>query len=297
VHIPDGYLDLSIAAVMWVLTALVIGLSLKKVAESKNLNVPLLGVISAAIFAAQMLNWPIPGGTSAHFVGGALAGILLGPYAGSIAMASVVAIQAFLYGDGGLIALGANLWNMAVVNVFVGWYIYRLLERYSKFGAAFVAGWLGITTAAIFVGIEAGLSASFRYPAFVAISAMGVWHGVLGLIEGFITAGIVSYIHSSRPDLEETSNAVISKVPVAFIGVMILLSPVFAYLAEIVGYSEPLENVAEEIGLAEKQSYTGIFPDYTIPGVNEYIGTLISGAVGVVIFLSLAFMRQHASAD
>jgi len=78
---------------------------------------------------------------------------------------------------------------------------------------------------------------------------------------------------------------------------MILLSPLFAYLAEMVGYSEPLENVAEELGLTEEQSYTGIFPDYTIPGLNEYLGTFISGAVGVVIFLSLALMRKHASAD
>ncbi len=297
-HIPDGYLDLPISVLLWILSAAVLSYSLKKVADSKNINTPLLGVISAAIFAAQMLNWPIPGGTSAHFVGGSLAGILLGPYAGSIAMASVVAIQAFLYGDGGLIALGANLWNMAVVNVFVGWYIFRVIERYSRFAGAFVSGWGGITAAAVFVGLEAGLSTAFKYSVIVAVSAMGLWHGLLGLIEGFITAGVVGYIHSSRPDIEKYAEArSVSKVPLAIIGVMILLSPVFAYLAELVGYSEPLENVAEELGLKETQSYSGLFPDYTVPGIGDSIGTLISGAVGVIIFLSLAFMRRHASID
>ncbi len=292
-HIPDGFLDMSIAGVMWILTLGVLGYSLKKLSEEK-VNTPMLGVVAAAIFAAQMLNWPIPGGTSAHFVGGALAGILLGPYAGSVAMASVLVVQALIYGDGGLVALGANLWNMAVVNVFVGYYVYRALERTNRFAAAFVAGWLGITLAAMFAGLEIGLSTAFKYNAVVAMSAMGFWHGILGLIEGLITAGVVTYVYSQRPELEVREA---SRKPLVVIAVMILLSPVFAYLAELVNYAEPLENVAEEMGLHDTQTYTGIFPDYTIPGLNDYIGTLISGAIGVAIFLSLAMMRRHAPAD
>ena len=296
-HIPDGYLDLDIAALMWILSASVIGFSLRKISESRELNTSMLGVISAAIFAAQMLNWPIPGGTSAHFVGGALAGILLGPYAGSIAMASVVSLQAFLYGDGGIISLGANLWNMAVVDVFVGWYTFKILEKSGRFVASFLAGWLGITTAAIFAGLELGLSTSFKYSIAVAVSAMGMWHGLLGLIEGFITAGVVGYIYSNRPDLEIKSAERISVKPLIAVGILILLSPLFAYLAEVVGYSEPLENVANAFGLHEHQIYSGLLPNYTIPGLNEYLGTLISGIVGVAIFLSLALMRRHASAN
>lgn len=292
-HIPDGFLDMSIAGIMWVLTLAVLGYSLKRLSEER-VNTPMLGVVAAAIFAAQMLNWPIPGGTSAHFVGGALAGILLGPYAGSIAMASVLVVQALIYGDGGIVALGANLWNMAVVNVFVGWYAYKALERVNRSLAAFVAGWLGITLAAMFAGLEIGLSTAFKYNAVVAMSAMGFWHGILGIIEGLITAGIVTYVYSQRPELEVRD---VSKKPLAVIAVMILLSPVFAYLAELVNYAEPLENVAEEMGLHDAQTYTGIFPDYTIPGLNDYVGTLISGAIGVAIFLSLAMMRRHASAD
>ncbi len=129
-HIPDGYLDLSIAGLFYILTLSVLGYSIYRL-RGKKLT-PLFGVLAAAIFAAQMLNWPIPGGTSAHFVGGALAGILLGPYAGSLAMAVVLTIQCLVFADGGVTALGANIWNMGIVDVFVGYYTYRLLERYSK---------------------------------------------------------------------------------------------------------------------------------------------------------------------
>ncbi len=117
-HIPDGYLDLQIAAVFYILTLAVLGYSIYRL-KSQKLT-PLFGILAAAIFAAQMLNWPIPGGTSAHFVGGALAGILLGPYAGSLAMAVVLTIQCLVFADGGITALGANIWNMGVVDVFVG---------------------------------------------------------------------------------------------------------------------------------------------------------------------------------
>lgn len=293
-HIPDGYLTLNLSAVMWILSILVIGYSVKR-AGKENFNTAMMGIVSAGIFAAQMLNWPIPGGTSAHFVGGALAGILLGPYAGSIAMASVLIIQALIYGDGGLIALGANLWNMAIVNVFAGYYIYRALQVFNRDIASFVAGWAGITLAAIFAGIELGLSSDFRYAIALTVPAMGLWHGILGIVEGIITSGIVSYVQRHR--VEVFYDEKVSRKAVIAIGVMILASPVFAYLAEVVGYSEPLENVAEKLGINENQNYSGIFPDYTIPGLNDYLGTIISGAVGIIILLSFAMMRRYAPSD
>ncbi|AEA47807.1 energy-coupling factor ABC transporter permease [Archaeoglobus veneficus] len=201
-HIPDGFLDMNIAAIFYVLSAVVVGYSAyrakKELDESKA---PLLGMVAAAIFAAQMLNWPIPGGTSAHFVGGALAGILLGPYAGCLAMTAVLVVQCLVFGDGGITALGANVWNMAVINVFVGYYIYRAISNKSV--ASFIAGWLGITLAAIFAGIEIGISTSFAYGLATTVPVMGMWHALLGIIEGIITAGVVSYIATTRPDLVE----------------------------------------------------------------------------------------------
>ncbi len=291
-HIPDGYLDLSIAGLFYILTLAVLGLSVYRLRGQKL--TPLFGILAAAIFAAQMLNWPIPGGTSAHFVGGALAGILLGPYAGSLAMAVVLTIQCLVFADGGITALGANIWNMGIVDVFVGYYTYRILERYSKSAAAFVAGWLGITLAAIFAGIEIGLSASFKYGLSVTVPVMGVWHGILGIIEGMITAGVVSYILSARPDIIEERKAP-GKVAIGVIAAMILVSPLFAYAAELVGYSEPLENAAEILGLTEHPIYEGLLPDYSVPGLDPYTGTLIAGVVGTAIVLALGYlMSRHA---
>lgn len=291
-HIPDGYLDLSIAGLFYILTLAVLGLSVYRLRGQKL--TPLFGILAAAIFAAQMLNWPIPGGTSAHFVGGALAGILLGPYAGSLAMAVVLTIQCLVFADGGITALGANIWNMGIVDVFVGYYTYRILERYSKSAAAFVAGWLGITLAAVFAGIEIGLSASFKYGLSVTVPVMGVWHGILGIIEGMITAGVVGYILSARPGIIEERKAP-GKVAIGVIAAMILVSPLFAYAAELVGYSEPLENAAEILGLTEHPIYEGLLPDYSVPGLDPYTGTLITGVVGTAIVLALGYlMSRHA---
>ena len=286
-HIPDGYLDLSIAAVFYILSVAVLGYSIYRLRGQKI--TPLFGIVAAAIFAAQMLNWPIPGGTSAHFVGGALAGILLGPYAGALAMAVVLTIQCLVFADGGVTALGANIWNMAIVNVFAGYYVYRFIERFSKSAAAFIAGWLGITLAAIFAGIEIGISTAFGYELAVTVPVMGIWHGFLGIVEGVITAGVVGYIAAARPDVLE-KKAAPGKLSLGVIAVMIAVSPIFAYAAELVGYSEPLENAAEMLGLEENPIYEGLLPDYTVPGLDPYTGTLIAGAVGTAIVLALGII-------
>jgi cobalt/nickel transport system permease protein len=285
-HIPDGYLDLSIAGLFYILSIAVLGYSIYRLRGQKLTS--LFGIVAAAIFAAQMLNWPIPGGTSAHFVGGALAGILLGPYAGSLAMAVVLTIQCLVFADGGITALGANVWNMAIVNVFVGYYVYRALERFNRSAAAFIAGWIGITLAAIFAGIEIGISTSFGYGLKVTLPVMGTWHALLGLVEGTITAGVVSYIAAARPDVIE-QKAAPGKLALAVIAAMIAVSPLFAYAAELVGYSEPLENAAAMLGLEENPIYEGLLPDYTLPGLDPYAGTLIAGIVGTVIVLALGF--------
>ncbi len=121
-HIPDGYIDLPLALLFGALAVVVLSVAAKRVnGEISDARAPLLGVVAASIFAAQMLDWPIPGGTSAHFVGGAFAAILLGPHLGALCVATVVTIQALVFGDGGLVVLGANVFNMAIVEVYVGY--------------------------------------------------------------------------------------------------------------------------------------------------------------------------------
>jgi cobalt/nickel transport system permease protein len=201
-HIPDGFLDVPVAVAFALLTALVVAVALRRLnGEVPSERVPLLGVIAAGIFAAQLLNWPIPGGTSAHFVGGALAGILLGPWLGVLAMVAVVSIQALVFGDGGLLVLGANLWNMAVVNVLVGYAVFHVLEGRLETGRVFLAGWAGITVAALFVGLQTGLSSAFAYQLEVTLLIMGGGHAVLGLIEGAITHLVYRFVTDARPDL------------------------------------------------------------------------------------------------
>ena len=202
-HIPDGFLDMNIALVYYVLSAIVIGICIYKIKKDgiDEKRVPIAGLVAAGIFAAQMLNWPILGGTSAHFVGGAVAAIILGPFLGCIAMVSVVSIQALVFGDGGITALGTNIFSMAIVDVFVAYLIYKFLSKKNTKIAAFVAGWIGITLGAINTGIATGLSSTFQYSISTTVPVMGIWHGALGIIEGLITVAIISYIEKNRGDI------------------------------------------------------------------------------------------------
>jgi len=201
-HVPDGFLDPWVAGLFWLGSGVAIGIAVRRARdELGDERTPLLGVVAAGIFAAQMLNWPIPGGTSAHFVGGAFAGMLLGPSLGVLAMTAVVTIQALVFGDGGIIALGGNLFAMAVVDVLVGYALFRALRGVHETGAVFVAGWGAITAAALVVGVGVGLSSAFSYELSVTVPIMVVGHALLGLVEGAITAAVYGYVANARPDL------------------------------------------------------------------------------------------------
>jgi cobalt/nickel transport system permease protein len=207
-HIPDGYLDPVTVTATYSVFALYLAVAFRRL---KNLltaeKVSLITVLAATIFAAQMLNWPLPGGTSLHFVGGALAGILLGPWLGFIAVFLVLFVQCLVFHDGGITALGANVINMAIIDVLVGYSIYKVFTSYlgksnkSRFVGAFIGGWLGIALAGVACGVEIGLSGQFIYGLGVTVPVMGIWHTVLGLIEGLITALVIAYISARNPHL------------------------------------------------------------------------------------------------
>ena len=201
-HVPDGLLDLWVVGVCWVLSGAALAVAVRRSADRLGEErTALVGVAAAGIFAAQLLNWPIPGGTSAHFVGGAFAGILLGPWLGVLAMTSVVAVQALVFGDGGLLALGANVLAMGVVDVLVGYALFRALAGYHEPAAAFVAGWGAITASAGAVGLMTGLSSAFAFELGVTLPVMVVGHALLGPIEGAITATVYGVVADARPDL------------------------------------------------------------------------------------------------
>jgi cobalt/nickel transport system permease protein len=200
-HIPDGYVDLPVAVAMALVTVVVLAVAARRAdGDVDGERAPLIGVVAAGIFAVQMLNWPIPGGTSAHFVGGALAAILLGPHLGALSVATVVTVQSLVFGDGGVLVLGANVFNMAIVEVYVGYAVYRAVTPYSRFGAAFAAGWLGITAGALTAALQLGVSSAFAYETLTVVAIMGVGHLLLGLLEGAITAVVYRSLADARPD-------------------------------------------------------------------------------------------------
>jgi len=203
-HIPDGFLDAWICIITYALVVIYGVFAYRYFMKKATIeHVLLIANLAAAIFVAQMLNWPIPGGTSLHFVGGALAGILLGPFLGFIVLSLVLFVQCVVFHDGGITTLGANILNMAIVDVLVGYIIYRLIMDKLSPGApnekvmflgAFLGGWLGIALAGTAAGVELGLSVQFGYGLSIALPAMAISHFILGIIEGVITGLVVIYL-------------------------------------------------------------------------------------------------------
>ena len=211
-HAPDGFFSTPVAAAFWVITVVVLGISLRKAGDQLDEKaVPLMGVMAAFIFAAQMFNFQIPGGTSGHLLGGVLAAVLLGPYAGTIVMACVISVQSLVFQDGGLVALGANIFNMGIIGTFGGYYVYRSLaaalggERKMRLPAAAVAGWLSVVVAAVLTAFE--LAASDTTSLGAALVAMVGWHVLIGVGEALITVGALSFIAARRSDLLQLRDA------------------------------------------------------------------------------------------
>lgn len=187
-HTPDGFLHPWMAGAFILFTGAVLAVAAMRARDSlTEYRIQLFAIVAAAVFAAQMLNWPIPGGTSAHFVGGAFAAIVLGPHLGALAVALVVAVQALVFGDGGALALGANVWNMAIVQAYVGYAVYATLADRNELLAIVAGGWIGITAAAASAGLQLGVSPGFTGEFLAVVAVMTGGHFVLGIGEGILT--------------------------------------------------------------------------------------------------------------
>lgn len=204
-HIPDGLLDAKTLIGTATLAAAGVTYASRQVRHQlDSRHVPRVAVLTAFVFAAQMVNFPIIGGTSGHLLGGALVAILFGPWVSTVVMTTVVAIQALLFQDGGITALGANLLNMALIGPLVGYASYQALRRpwASRAGwlaAAFLSGLLSVLAAAAAGAAELALSGII--PLSVGLPAMGTWHLFIGVGEGAITAAVAAYLAAERPEL------------------------------------------------------------------------------------------------
>ena len=306
-HAPDGFFSLPVAIAGYVLAALFIGIAIRQTNKSLNERiVPMMGVMAAFIFAAQMLNFPVAGGTSGHLVGGALAAIVLGPWAAILVMTAVVGLQALLFQDGGLVVLGINLLNMSIVSVLAGYGAYWVSRKLGTtfkhlLIGAFIAAWLSVVFSAATTALMLGMSGTT--PLALALPAMIGVHMLIGIGEALITVFALSFIRAARPALLQmpakgdvevvTARAVPAEgrmgvrwwVVGYFVAVAVtLLAPLAS------GSPDGLERVAEDAGFIERAQDApyAIIADYVVPGIqNEGLATILAGVIGVTIIYAL----------
>jgi cobalt/nickel transport system permease protein len=308
-HIPDGFLSTLVSLILWGISIIVVAYALRRVGNDLGeRQVPLMGVLAATIYAGQMLNFSVAGGTSGHLMGAAIATILLGPWAGIIILTTVVSIQALVFQDGGLLALGANIFNMAVVGVAVSYFVNTGLRKLlgDKPWAIFVSGaaaaWLSIVIASLGVALQLALSGTS--PANIAVPAMGSIHMLIGVGEALITVGALAFLFAARRDLvtQSPQGATKGGAVVWVFGLAIALS--LAILSPLASpHPDGLEWVAEQNGfldVAQGPLYE-IIPDYVFPGIaNEALATIVAGIIGTllvfVVAFGVAYLRKNQKA-
>lgn len=315
-HIPDGLMDPTVSAIGWIEFLVVLGAVLLLAGNRiKEKNLPRVAVLSAGIFVAQMLNFPIGGGTTGHLVGGALFAIIAGPMVAVIGMTVVLLIQALMFGDGGITALGLNALNMAVIAPLTGWGVYTLLKTMTEKGgrssaaSGFVVGaaaWASVFVAAAACAAELAVShavssGAYGIAATVSVPAMLGMHAVIGVGEGIITAGVLAYLWSVLPDAIISASPTRKVLPglralicgntaravVAIIVVFALALPLYFLYAS--AGKDGLEKTMENANVAEGEPLMASPFSY---GEN-YFSALFAGLLGflAVALVALGMMK------
>lgn len=295
-HIPDGFISPPVAAVTGLASMAVMAVALGRSRDAYGIKrAPVLGLTTAFIFAAQMVNFPVAGGTSGHLLGATLAAVVLGsPWAGGLCIATVLIIQAVLFADGGITALGANIFNMGVIGVWVGWVLTQTLQRLLGGGkgrlplAAGIAAGISVVAAAVFTAIDLALSGTAP-PALVLPAMTGV-HILIGIGEGLITGGVLTYLANARPDLLPGEQQEFKGWLIPIVSIL-LIAGVFSLVAS--AWPDGLERVAEDLGFIKLADNVRIsvptpLADYGIEGLGA-LGTTIAGLVGSAVCFGVAF--------
>lgn len=318
-HMADALVTPAVAGVMAACSAAAAGYSIKKVRLSEDpKKIPVMGVMGAFVFAAQMINFTIPGtGSSGHLCGGMMLSALLGPHAGFLTMIGVLLVQCLFFADGGLLALGCNVWNMAFYGCFLGSLIWKTVMRdgasKKKIAVSSVLGCvLTLQLGAFSVVLETLASGVTELPFGVFLAAMQPIHLAIGAVEGLITAAVLSFVYEARPELlwgvgtrsgegrlsYKTTLGILAASAV-FVGGM--LSLFASSLPD--GLEWAMERTAGTVELeAEGGAYSiaagiqkalSFLPDYAFPGSESAAGTAVSGIVGalLVLLLCLLFCR------
>jgi len=308
-HIPDGFLSPLVSLVGWALAVLAVAFALRQTrGQLGSKQIPLMGVLSAFIFAAQAINFPVAGGTSGHLLGGTLAAIILGPWAAVLVMTAVIGVQALLFQDGGLLVLGFNIINMGVVTAFTGHVVYRALKRLlgpgrgSLLVAGAVGAWLSVLLGALATAVELALSGTT--PLALAAPAMGGVHALIGLGEAVITVGALSFIYAARRDLLDLGEEAPAKAAANWVGAGLGLAVLVAILSFAASPSpDGLERVAADSGFLDRalDPLVRLLPNYTLPFVgNELVSGILAVVFGTLVVFGLAWalarMQRKAAA-
>ena len=310
-HAPDGFLNTGTAVATGAISAGTIALALRHAKHDlKEKQIPLAGITAAFVFAAQMFNFPVAAGTTGHLLGGALAAILLGPHMGVIVVTIVVVVQALVFADGGLTALGYNILNMAVIPAYGGYAMFRLFRRLlpksagGVISATGLAAWVSIVLAAMAFSIEWLFGATAPVSFTHVFAAMVGVHIVIGIGEGVISGLAVGAVMASRPDLvfgardldrEQVADGRRVKMRTFLIGGLVAALFFGAVISQF-AFDNPdgLVSVAEEAGLidsgADRALGNSVFADYATAGIqNESLSLAIAGIAGTLIVLAVGW--------
>ena len=322
-HIPENYLSPATCAVAAVVMVPVLRAAVRHVGEEvPREKMPLIGVAAAFSFLAMMFNIPLPGGTTGHAVCGTLIAILFGPWSATLAVSVALAIQAVFFGDGGILSLGANCFNMAFVLPFVGYAIYDALRRRlpgdrGELVAAGVGSYVGLNAAALLCALEFGVQPLLfhdasgaalycPYPISVSVPAMMLGHlTVAGLAEVGFTVGILAFVRSAAPSFGiETKGGQADVAPIAGLILALVAACPLGLLATGDAWGEwATEDLAEMVGytpagLGGGWEWSSLMPDYAVGSLPEWVGYVLSAIVGVALlvitFRLLAGMTKPA---
>ncbi len=299
-HIPDGFLDTKTVATAATLSAAAITVALRNIrTRLPRRKLPLMGVAAAFVFAAQMFNFPLPGGTSGHLVGAVLTSVLLGPGAAVVVIFTVLLVQCLVFADGGLLALGANVLNMAVVGSAGGFGAYRLLrlvfrgER-GKFLAIGIASWCSTVLASVFCSAELAWSGVVAWG--VVFPVMTSMHALIGIGEGVITMLIVGAVGAARPELADEADTSLMHGgygELAAYGFLISIGLILFVLPFASSLPDGLEHAASMLGFGIHSGGSSLVhapaEGYSIPGIHSpFLATAVAGGVGIILAFVLA---------
>lgn len=311
-HIPENYLSPSTCAVMGAVMLPVWLIAVQKVKkEVSKERMPLLGIGAAFAFLAMMFNIPLPGGTTGHAVGGTLLAILFGPWAACLAVSLALVVQAVFFGDGGILAIGANCFNMALCMPFAGYAVYRLVRRLAPQHELLAAGagaYVGINLAALMAGIEFGIQPALfhdaagqalyaPYPLSIALPAMMIGHLTLfGLAEVVFTTAVYAYLRKAAPEITAAKAQRAGKAVYALLAALIAGTPLGLLAAGTAWGEWGAEEIAETDGFGAALGYTpsgmengfsfdALLPDYGAAGIPEVAGYLLSAVIGAAMLI------------